>query len=161
MGLLDVERFLISRGHLRDIQSALQDGGVRGEERFVLLSGSRRRAGEVLIKSVVVPDQTAGTHERGMSITVGGDELARLNRVWSERHEQLLAQVHSHPTFPFHSSVDSRYSIATLEGSLSIVVPNFGFCDMTNLRSCAVYRIVDGQWCWLPPRLVDALVAVI
>jgi hypothetical protein len=161
VGLLDIEQFQVPLGILRDIQSALQAGGVLGEERFVLLSGVRRKPRQALIRSAAVPAQIATAHEQGLSITIEGEELRRLNQSWAQRGEQLLAQVHSHPRYPFHSPVDDRYPIVTVEGGLSIVVPTFGFCTLTDLRSCAVFRLVEGEWEWVPPREVDKLVHVI
>ena len=146
---------------LRQVQAALQEEGVSGRERFVLLTGTRSRPAQAILRSAHVPVQLSETHDRGLSVTVRGSELHRLNVLWEQRGEQLMVQVHSHPTSPYHSPVDDRFAMVTIEGGLSIVVPLFGFCDMTDLRSCAVYRLIDGTWQWLPPRAVDALVHVV
>src|SRR5438876_4134313 len=131
---------------LRSVQAALQEAGLMQDERFVLLTGIRQKDATVMIRNVYVPDQVAGTHDRGFSVTVPGSELQRLNVEWATRGEQLVAQVHSHPSFPYHSDTDDRYPMVTIEGGLSIVVPLFGFCAMTDLRSCAVFRLVSGTW---------------
>ena len=75
--------------------------------------------------------------------------------------QQLVAQVHSHPSFPYHSDTDDRYPMVTIEGGLSIVVPLFGFCAMTDLRSCAVFRLVSGRWTPVIGRALDDLVRLI
>ena len=59
------------------------------------------------------------------------------------------------------SETDDRYAITTLEGSLSIVVPLFGFCSMDDFRSCAVYRLEAGEWSWIAPRVVDHLIRIV
>ena len=57
---------------------------------------------------------------------VDGSELHLLN-VWLYEAQQVIgAQVHSHPVEAFHSEIDDTYPIATLDGSLSIVLPSFG-----------------------------------
>jgi hypothetical protein len=156
---LFVSSFTISRGLLRATQAALQEFGLQQMERFVLLTGviTGERA---LVRSAWVPLQFPETHDRGFSVTVPGEELRRLNREWVRKHEQLMIQVHSHPTFPYHSSTDDRYPMVTLEGGLSIVVPLFGFCSLTDLQSCAIYRLAQGEWHWLSPTEAGALVRV-
>ncbi len=161
IGLRAVAEFQIARGMLREVQATLQEAGVRGNERFVLLTGTRPRPTQAVLRSAHVPLQLPETHDRGLSVTVPGTELQRLNVLWDKRNEQLMVQVHSHPTSPFHSAVDDRYAMVTIEGGLSIVVPVFGFCALTDLRSCAVYRLIDGTWEWLPTRAVDALIRVV
>jgi hypothetical protein len=161
LGLRYVSVFTLPRGLLRDIQSALQEGGVFGEERFVLLTGRREKDESIAIRTATVPVQIPSTHERGLSVTVPGSELQRLNIAWAARNEQLVAQVHSHPTFPYHSTTDDRYSMVTIEGGLSIVVPLFGYCALADLRSCAVFRLLDARWEWLSSREVDRLIRLV
>jgi hypothetical protein len=151
----------VSRGHLREIQDALQAFGHRGEERFVLLTARATGYDRMRVCGVYVPEQTPVTHRDGFSVTVGGDELHRLNVEWVGKNERLVAQVHSHPSYPFHSPTDDRYAMVTAEGGLSIVVPLFGFCSLTDLRGCAVFRLWDGQWLWMSSREVERLVRLI
>ena len=54
-------------------------------------------------------------------------------------------QVHSHPTDAYHSETDDTYPIATLEGSLSIVLPFFGR-DGWESKDIAVYRLGRTGW---------------
>jgi hypothetical protein len=151
----------LPRGILRDVQAALQEAGIASDERFVLLAGTRTKPARALFSSANIPAQLPETHRHGLSVTVPGSELQRLNVLWSTRGEQLMAQVHAHPGAPFHSAVDDRYAMVAIEGALSIVVPLFGFVDLANLRSCAVFRLVDGDWDWLPPREVDRLIRLV
>ena len=84
-----------------------------------------------------------------------------MNVLWASLHEELLMQAHSHPGVPYHSTTDDRFPMVTMEGGISIVVPLFGFCALTDLRSCAVYRLLDGVWRWVPSREVDRLIRLI
>src|SRR5687767_8990666 len=106
-GLLGVKLFAVRRAVLHGVQSALQEFGLLQHERFALLTGQRLGA-RALIRTVWVPLQRPESHERGLSVTVPGEELQRLNTEWSKRNEQLMIQVHSHPGIPYHSSTDDR-----------------------------------------------------
>ncbi len=60
-----------------------------------------------------------------------------------ERRLTLLLQVHSHPGEAYHSSTDDRFPIVTINGGLSIVVPDFGFGSFS-IDDWAVYRLAAG-----------------
>jgi len=142
------------------VQSALQEFGLLQYERFALLTGQRLGA-RALVRTLWVPRQRPESHDRGLSVTVPGEELQRLNTEWSKRNEQLMIQVHSHPTVPYHSSTDDRFPMVTIEGGLSIVVPLFGFTSLTDLQACAVFRLEMGVWRWLPPEESAALIHLV
>jgi hypothetical protein len=157
-GLAGVTRFVVPADFLLDLRTELQLAGLEAQERFVLMTGRVAEPREFRVLSIWVPAQTATTHERGLSIAVDGSELRRLNVEWAARNERLAIQVHSHPGHPYHSTLDSRYPMVTVEGGLSIVVPLFGFCALTDLTSCATFRVHRGRWHALLPREVDKLV---
>ena len=76
---------------------------------------------------------------------VDGPELHRLN-VWLYEARQVVGvQVHSHPGAAYHSETDDAYPIATLDGSLSIVLPFFGR-DGFGSTDVAVYRLGQDGW---------------
>ena len=79
---------------------------------------------------------------------IDGAELHRLNVWLYEAHQVIGAQVHGHPCDAYHSETDDTYPIATLDGSLSIVLPFFGR-DGWESRDIAVYRL--GQDGWVEP----------
>lgn len=159
-GLTEVTRFSIPRSLVRATQDALQEFGLEHHERFVLLTGTRSAHTSASLRSAWVPRQHAESHLAGLSVTVPGEELARLNVEWSRKNEQLMIQVHSHPYEPFHSPTDDRYAMVTIEGGLSIVVPHFGFVPLRDLSACAVFRLTDGAWRWLRPSEVGHLVQI-
>jgi hypothetical protein len=159
-GLRGITSFSVPRRLLREIQSALQEFGLEQQERFVLLTG--QVAGpRALVRSAWVPLQFPESHERGLFVTVPGEELRRLNRAWASRREQLMLQVHSHPSVPYHSETDDRFAMVTIEGGLSIVVPLFGFCPLQDFQACAAFRLEDGNWRWLPPEVVANLIQIV
>ena len=67
--------------------------------------------------------------------------------------------MHSHPSDAYHSETDDAYPIATLEGSLSIVLPFFGR-DGWESRDIAAYRLEQNRWIEMTAPLGD-LVEVI
>lgn len=135
---------------MTEVQSALQEFGLVQSERFVLLTGVVVGA-RALVRTCWIPRQLPESHAQGLSVTVPGDELQRLNSEWARRQEQLLVQIHSHPALPYHSETDDRYPMVTIEGGLSIVVPLFGFTSLTDFATCAVYRLQSGHWRWVSP----------
>ena len=143
------------------MQGALQEGGTDAVEVFVLLAARWLDDHTVEITSAYVPDQRPGTHAKGFSVTVPGEELARLNRLWFENREFLAAQVHSHPTWPFHSPTDDGYAMTTQEGSISIVIGLFGYLPLDDLSACAVFRLEATHWTWLSPNQVRDLVEIV
>ena len=92
-------------------------------------------------------------------VRVDASELHRLN-VWLYEAQQVIGvQVHSHPRDAYHSETDDTYPIATLEGSLSIVLPFFGR-DGWKSSGIAAYRLKKEGWVELPGPLSDLIEVV-
>ncbi|MDG6970590.1 MAG: Mov34/MPN/PAD-1 family protein [Nitrososphaerota archaeon] len=77
---------------------------------------------------------------------IPGDELFALNKTIYELGEQIVAQVHTHPTLAFHSETDSEFAVTAMEGGLSIVIPDFGDAPLESLSKCAYFRFMSGRW---------------
>ena len=77
------------------------------------------------VAKVHVPKQTSYKLDGGLCVRVDGAELHRLNLWLYEAQQVIGVQVHSHPTDAYHSETDDSYPIATMEGSLSVVLPFF------------------------------------
>jgi len=90
-------------------------------------------------------------------VRVEGDELHRLNVWLFEHHEQLAAQVHSHPTEAYHSETDDTYPIVTVRGGLSLVVPDFGRSGLRG-KGVASYRLGISGWDELAQDEVQRLI---
>ena len=156
--LRGVRRFIVSESAIRETEEALRSAGRQGYELFVLWSG-KRAADAFTVAQVHIPEQTSYRLEAGLCVRIDGPALHRLN-VWLYEAEQVIgAQVHSHPTDAYHSETDDSYPIATLEGSLSIVLPFFGR-DGWRSRDIAAYRLGPNGWLAVTGPLNDLVEVV-
>lgn len=138
--------FVVSSPLLDATLAVLRDAGDRGCEAFVVW-GATIEHSAVKFATMLVPHQVAHQTDDGLLVTVDGDALFQVNKTLYERSEVLAAQVHSHPTAAFHSDTDDCFSLVTLTGALSIVVPHFGRDGLDGLGGWAWYRLVgEGQW---------------
>ena len=44
-----------------------------------------------------------------------------------------IAQIHTHPRDAFHSSTDNEWPSVILPGSISVVIPNYGFIEIFDI----------------------------
>lgn len=124
----------------------LRGAGDRGCEAFVVW-GATVDDGVIHFRTMLVPDQVAHRTDDGLLVTVDGAALFQINKTLYKRDEILAAQVHSHPTVAFHSDTDDCFSLVTLAGALSLVIPHFGRDGLDGSRGWAWYRLVgEGQW---------------
>ena len=144
--LAAVTSFVLPSPLLEATLEVLRKAGCRGCEAFVVW-GATIDDGVVRFATMLVPDQVAYQTDDGLLITVDGEALFQINKTLYERSEILAAQVHSHPTAAFHSETDDCYSLVTLTGALSLVVPDFGRDGLDGSHRWAWYRLVgEGQW---------------
>lgn len=155
-GLLDVSRFLLPEAMLVETVSLLQEIGGMGLESFVLWGGVLEGEGDLRFTSIHRPLQQPHRTPYGLSVSVDGDELARMNMWLYEHGEILAAQVHSHPTEAFHSEMDDAYPLVTLLGSISAVAPYFASGGLDELDEWAWYRLAGvGSWVANAERWVE------
>ena len=158
MTLQGVRRFRIRASAIRETEEAIQTAGQDGYELFVIWSGTRD-GDTFIVAEVHIPEQTSYRLDDGLCVRIDGSELHRLN-VWLYEAQQTIGvQVHSHPTDAYHSDTDNTYPIATLNGSLSIVLPFFGR-DGWGASDIAVYRLRQGRWLKLTCPLSDVIEVV-
>ena len=158
MTLRDVQQFRVQASAAWETEEAIRVAGAAGHERFVLWSGTHSD-GIFNVTTVHVPRQSSYKLSTGLCVRVDGSELHRLN-VWLYEAEQVIGvQIHSHPSDAYHSATDDTYPIATLEGSLSIVLPFFGR-DGFRSHDIAAYRLGQDAWLELPKPLSDLLEVV-
>lgn len=108
------------------------------------------------VEKVLTPPQQSIKSENGVGYFITSETLLNLNKFLASSGLRLIAQVHSHPGTAYHSAADDRYCIVTMEGGLSLVVPNFGF-GPTDLHCWAIYRLSQGRWKELSSRSVRGL----
>jgi hypothetical protein len=150
--LATVRRFAIPRKIIDSTLLVLQQAGDAGSEAFVVWGGTPDGE-ELEFKSMLVPAQTGHQTRNGLLVTVNGEALFQVNKELFDRGEVLAAQVHSHPTAAFHSDTDDCFSLVTLVGALSIVVPYFGHNGLADLGDWAWYRLAgEGRWARLHRR---------
>lgn len=148
MHLPAASRLTVPRVVVNETATALREYGRHGLEGLVLWIGelvSNETTTEARVRDLVVPPQRSIRSEDGVGYFVSSETLFALNKLLSEHNLRLLAQVHSHPTSAYHSETDDRYAIATTEGALSIVVPDFGR-DAEDPGTWATYRLGTNGW---------------
>ena len=155
MTLRGVRRFRIQESAIHETVAAIRSAGQDAYELFVVWSGTRDDDTFTVAK-VHIPEQTSYKHDSGLCVRVDGAELHQLN-VWLYEAQQVVGvQVHSHPSDAYHSETDDTYPIATLDGSLSVVLPFFGR-DGWESRGIAVYRLGQHGWVELNGSLGDLI----
>ena len=155
MTLRGVRRVRVPASTLHETEDAIRSAGYDGFELFVLWSGTRDGA-TFTVATVHVPEQTSYKLYTGLCVRVDGSELHRLN-VWLYEAQQVIGvQVHGHPGDAYHSDTDDTYPIATLDGSLSIVLPFFGR-DGWESRDIAAYRLGEYGWVELAGPISDLI----
>ena len=155
MTLRGVQRFRIQESAIHETVAAIRSVGQDGYELFVVWSGTRDDDSFTVAK-VHIPEQTSYQRDSGLCVRVDGAELHRLN-VWLYEAQQVVGvQIHSHPSDAYHSETDDTYPIATLDGSLSIVLPFFGRYGWES-RGIAAYRLGQHGWVKLTGSLGDLI----
>lgn len=158
-GLLDIDRVDVPRHVVEETLGHLRSAGRRGFEGITLWAGVKSGR-EFAVQVNIVPEQVGRRTEHGVSVSVGEDELHRINVWLFENGMRLIAQVHSHPGTAYHSDIDDEFAIAVKSGSLSVVVPDFGFRPFA-LGDCAVYRLLPGSgWTYVEPDFAERLIVI-
>lgn len=147
--LSDVTSFLVPDATLTWTVDVLREAGREGYEAFVLWGGVVH-GHQFRVLSSVVPEQNGSKTSDGLLVTVDGPALFRANKYFYEQKHLLGVQVHSHPTNAFHSSTDDSFPLATLDGALSVVVPEFGRDGPHVREGWAYYRLREGEWIQQP-----------
>lgn len=113
--------------------------GERGSEGLVLWVGTVDGT-TFNVTDLVIPRQKGVVGDDGVCVVVDTEELRRLNYALFQAKKELIAQLHSHPTYAYHSDTDDEYPIVTTMGGLSLVVPDFASRPF-DLRDYATYRL--------------------
>jgi hypothetical protein len=99
------------------------------------------------ITRAVVPEQETSTGRFRVPLRA----RQKLTRDLVGSGQVLVAQVHSHPLFAFHSDIDNAEAIPRRAGAYSLVIPDFGMRAHL-LDGAALYRL-DGSGRWLEAPL--------
>jgi hypothetical protein len=120
----------------------LRQAGTHAEEGFVIWAGSLA-GGDAYISSVVIPKMDLGDVHGQISAETTADLLNGLDA----RDLVPVAQLHTHPRDAFLSDIDSERPVIAVPGFLSIVIPAFGFVDLTDVGSWSAHEFLGaGRW---------------
>lgn len=135
-----MKRTFVSRTVLDKTFEFLQNLGKQKLEAHALWIGKEDES--FMISDVVIPKQNNGM----INFEVDSQEVHRINVMINQKGLQLIAQIHTHPYDAFHSDIDDDGAILLLPGSLSIVIPNFGFINKDDFEQWAVYCFDGKEW---------------
>ena len=160
-GLLQISSIKIPLGCVKEVYTHLRKVGVKKFEGVGLWAGVTTDSSSFKVTTTIIPKQTAYNHEQGLLYTVDSEELYKINVFLYENKLTLLSQIHSHPGAAYHSDTDDAFPIVAVNGGLSIVIPDFGFHDIS-IKHWAVYRLIPNKgWVELDDRQVESLITII
>jgi hypothetical protein len=129
------ERVFIPSAIIDHTELMLRQHGVAGEEGFGLWAGTLA-GGNGFVSTLVVPTVAGGKFRGEITNATAArvfDELDALDLV-------PIAQIHSHPQEAFLSHVDAERPFVAVSGFLSLIVPDFGFADLADVRCWRAYE---------------------
>lgn len=136
-----INKIVMSRNVLTKTFEFLQHHGEGGNESHAIWVGTQKD-NVFTISDVWFPEQTNNT----ISYEVSEDEEFRINVELNKQGLTTIAQIHTHPGSAFHSEVDDDWPSVFLPGSLSVVIPDFGFIKIDDVASWEVYRYDEKDW---------------
>lgn len=159
-GFSDLQNIRVPIRAVDEMMEFLRVAGSRGCEGFALWVG-KRNGGIFDVAEAIIPAQTGHLTDDGVCVSVGAEELHRLNVWLYTRKMNVIAQIHSHPGGAYHSDTDDAFPIATTVGCLSLVVPDFARFPFS-LNSCATYRLTcQGIWTFVSNSEVKKLITIV
>jgi len=142
---LDITQIIVPSRAIKKMHGFLAEAGRAGLEGFTAWAGVQTE-NRFEVKESVIPRQKGHRTRQGLYVLIDDDELFFLNRWLYENQLTLIAQIHSHPTDAYHSELDNEIPIATTQGCISIVVPDFAQSPF-ELSRCAVFRLsTENTW---------------
>jgi len=143
-GLEGVKRFRIDSTALTHAYEFMAEVGRRGHEGLAFLVGTVMGEEAHLLHSYV-PEQKAIRTRSGLLVQVESEALHRFNQELFKAGMRFIAQIHSHGEHAYHSDTDDAYSIVSVLGGLSLVVPHFAVLPF-DMETCAAYRLTRTGW---------------
>ncbi len=140
--MIKIDLILLPFTILEETLKEFKEYGKEDLEAFAIWVGIEEN-NTFIIKKVWIPTQ----YNTILSYYVSDIDVHTINVDLNKKNYSAIAQLHTHPGDAFHSCVDNSYSILTLPGSLSIVVPDFGNIPIRGgLNDMVVYRLLDNEW---------------
>lgn len=137
-----INNIILPETVLRDTFKVFRDYGNHSLEACALWVGFDSKD-IFYIKEVWFPPQENSI----IDYYVSDIDVHMINVKLNKKNYSAIAQLHTHPNSAFHSCIDDEFSILTLPGSLSIVIPEFGnFPIKSSLNEMVVYRLIFNEW---------------
>lgn len=141
MTLSNINKIIVSEDILNDTFSFLQKYGKLQLESHALWVG-KKEGNTFQITDVWYPEQ----ENTSISYEVSEDDEFRINLRLHNENLTIIAQIHTHPGEAFHSCTDNEGSALSLPGSLSVVIPDFGFIKSNNIDCWKVFQYINEKW---------------
>lgn len=119
---------------------ALRQAGVNADEGFALWAGSLA-AGDAYTSTLVLPRASTGpTHG-----VISEQTTAGVLNALDERDLVPIAQVHTHPHEAWLSKTDAIRPLVAVNGFISIIVPDYGFVDLSDVRLWSAHEYLGAR----------------
>src|SRR5438034_8862579 len=139
------DRFWVPRWVLDRSWSVLRQDGLKKVESTVTWGGLRFGA-EAVVMALVYPCGRDVELHSGL-IRVGPDTTAEMGRWLRTQGLAGLIQVHTHPTaWTGHSDTDNDFPIASSDGFVSLVWPEFARLPVVDATDFGIHRLKQGKW---------------
>ncbi len=152
----NIKKIDITKSILNSTFEFLQGHGQRDLESHALWVGQKTDA-VFRVSDVWFPEQT----NTPISYEVPEEEEFRINKKLNDESLAVMCQIHTHPSYAFHSNTDDEGSALVLPGSLSIVIPDYGFIQKDDFSMWEVYVFDGTHWCHLRREEVNELFQII
>jgi hypothetical protein len=123
--------------------------GDENRECYVWWGGSFNSAGDGQVATMYCPEVPTDFGR----IELDRHDLAALHAELRARDQVLLVELHTHPPGAGgQNEVDAAHPAATYDGFITVVVPDFAYPYLHDLRRCYVYAYAGRcQWTQLSP----------
>lgn len=149
-----ITRFSVPARVVTASESFLKKRGRAQHEAVAIWIGRVMSDTEAVVDDAYVPDQTPIESDDGVGVYISGEAITKLI-LSLEGDQRVLARLHSHPAFAYHSETDDLNRLISHEGAISIVVPYFARLGI-RLDICSTNELdANGVWRELSPAEVE------
>jgi hypothetical protein len=135
--------YQIPREVLTTSRALLAEIGAEGLEGVVVWVGRRVDATHAEVERVLRPEQLCFRTAEGVGVEVPPESIGALISAL-EPETSVLARLHTHPGYAYHSDVDDVNMLVAHQGAISIVVPDFASAPI-KLTACSVNELRHGE----------------
>lgn len=140
---LSFDRLFIPSLVIDQTEVMLRRHGNCGEEGIGLWAGTPA-GGDGFVSTLITPRVSSQGRFHG---ELSAETMAAVISCLDELDLVLLAQIHSHPREAYLSGIDAERPAIAVAGFISIVVPDFGFIDLSDVDTWATYEyLAPKRW---------------